>query len=107
MAIYRIKDADGNVTNPGIRADETFMAANFDYYEVVVEPEAPTLTEAEEARMWRDEELQSSDWIVPTSDHPQHAAYITYRAALRNWPSVDSEGEYTNDFPDTKPTLGS
>ena len=57
-------------------------------------------SEAVHARMWRDEELQSSDWIVPTSDHPQHTAYITYRAALRAWPS-------TSDFPDTKPVLGS
>ena len=52
------------------------------------------------ARSWRDQELRKSDWIVPTSDHPQHAAYITYRKALRDWPS-------TSDFPDKKPTLGS
>ena len=56
-------------------------------------------SEAVHARMWRDEELQSSDWIVAVTDHPQLAAYITYRAALRAWPS-------TSDFPDTKPTLG-
>ena len=52
------------------------------------------------ARTWRDQELAMTDWIVPLTDHPQHAAYITYRAALRAWPS-------TSDFPDTKPTLGS
>jgi hypothetical protein len=51
------------------------------------------------ARSWRDQELRESDWIVPTTDHPQHSAYITYRKALRDWPS-------TSDFPDTKPTLG-
>ena len=52
MAVYRIKDADGNVTNAGIQADETFMAANFDYYEAVVEP---VFTQSVEdiARMWR------------------------------------------------------
>jgi len=52
------------------------------------------------ARSWRDSELQATDWIVPLSDHPQRAAYLTYRTALRDWPS-------TSDFPATKPTLGS
>ena len=51
-------------------------------------------------RKWRDAELKDSDWIVPTTDHPQHAAYITYRKALRDWPS-------TADFPSKKPVLGS
>ena len=71
--------------------------------------EIPQLTPEEakavEERKWRDDELKNSDWIVQVLDHPQKAAYTTYRAALRNWPSVDSEGEYINDFPDTKPTL--
>ena len=57
-------------------------------------------SEAVHARMWRDEELQSSDWIVAVTDHPQLAAYITYRAALRAWPADEA------NFPDTKPTLG-
>ena len=68
--------------------------------------EAPTLTAEEiatelarEMRVWRDEELRSSDWISQTPDHPQRSAYITYRTALRNWPS-------TGDFPATKPVLG-
>jgi len=55
---------------------------------------------AKEARNWRDEQLVESDWIVPITDHPQHAAYLTYRQALRDWPS-------TADFPDTKPVPGS
>ena len=59
----------------------------------------PTAEEiAVTARKWRDSELSSTDWIVPLSDHPQRAAYLTYRTALRDWPS-------TSDFPDTKPTL--
>ena len=52
------------------------------------------------AKSWRDFQLKESDWIIPLTDHPQHAAYITYRKALRDWPS-------TSDFPDKKPTLGS
>jgi hypothetical protein len=48
------------------------------------------------AREWRDGELYSTDWIVPVTDHPDHAAYLLYRQALRDWPSTPS-------FPDTKP----
>ena len=57
-------------------------------------------SEEEIARAWRNSELLSSDWIVPVTDHPQHAAYKTYRQKLRDWPS-------TSDFPNTKPELGS
>jgi hypothetical protein len=57
-----------------------------------VEPAEP------EGRDWRDLELLLTDFIVPLSDHPQRAAYMTYRTALRDWPSTES-------FPDTKPTL--
>jgi len=51
-----------------------------------------------EARSWRDSELQSTDSIVPLTDHPDHAATITYRQELRDWPS-------TENFPNTKPTI--
>jgi hypothetical protein len=106
--IWVVKDAEGVVTNPSILASEEFMAANFDFYESltpdepVISEEAiiPVYTAAQIARIWRDSELSSTDFMVPTTDHPEHAAYITYRAALRDWPS-------TSDFPDTKPVLGS
>ena len=52
----------------------------------------------EKATAWRDGELTATDWIIPTTDHPQHAAYIVYRQALRDWPATD-------DFPTTKPTI--
>jgi len=48
---------------------------------------------------WRNLELLISDWIVKIPDHPQRAAYITYRAALRAWPA-------SSDFPATRPVLG-
>ena len=51
-----------------------------------------------EGRQWRDEELNNSDWIIQTSDHPQRAAYITYRAALRDWPAA-------SDFPTSRADL--
>jgi len=97
---YIIKDADGNITNPCIKASAEFMEANFEHYELWVEPTAPEPTAEEEARQWRDGELSSTDFIVPLSDHPQRAAYILYRESLRAWPS-------TSNFPDTRPTLGS
>jgi hypothetical protein len=98
---YNIKDADGNITNT-IVTNAEFVEANFEYYEEWTNPSpAPTPVEptAEETeRMWRDGELSSSDFIVPLSDHPQRDAYITYREALRQWPS-------TEDFPATRPEL--
>ena len=54
---------------------------------------------AQEARDWRNAELSATDWISQTPDHPERAAYLTYRTALRDWPS-------TSDFPATKPVLG-
>ena len=48
------------------------------------------------ARQWRDYELQSTDYIVPLTDHPSHTAFMSYREELRDWPSTDA-------FPDTKP----
>ena len=50
------------------------------------------------AKLWRNEELNKTDYIVPLTDHPDHAATLAYRQALRDWPS-------TSDFPETKPTL--
>ena len=68
---------------------------------VVHEPWVKTTEEiAADARGWRDTQLEETDYIPAITDHPQRAAYLTYRTALRNWPS-------TSDFPATKPTLSS
>ena len=96
---YIIKDADGNITNT-INADAEFVEANFEHYEEYVAPTPVEPTAEETERTWRDSELSATDYIVPLSDHPQRDAYIAYRTALRNWPS-------TEDFPATRPTLGS
>ena len=95
---YNIKDADGNITNT-IVTNAEFVEANFEHYEEWVAPTPVEPTAEEEGRMWRDSELSATDYIVPLSDHPQRDAYITYRTALRNWPS-------TEDFPATRPELG-
>jgi len=48
-------------------------------------------------RGWRDNELKASDFIVPLTDHPQHAAYMIYRQELRDYPAQE-------DFPNgTRP----
>jgi len=92
-----------NHTNPG------HLPVNGDWIEIKdgnssikrehSDPYVKTAEEvAQEARHWRNAELSATDWIVPVSDHPQRATYMTYRTKLRDWPS-------TSDFPGTKPTL--
>ena len=61
----------------------------------------PIKTTAElqaEARKWRDDELASTDNSSQTPDYPNRDAKLTYRVALRDWPSTAS-------FPSTKPTI--
>ena len=103
------KDGITNTIVSSLEFAQTAFPAKDGYSHTDVSPKAPELTQEEERavqeRRWRDEELKSSDWIVQVPDHPQKAVYTAYRTALRDWPSVDSEGEYINDFPDTKPTL--
>ena len=64
------------------------------FYAYVPDSEPPTTL----AIRWRNAELLATDFIVPLSDHPQRAAYMTYRESLRAWPSTDS-------FPDTRPEV--
>lgn len=49
---------------------------------------------------WRDSELKASDFIVPLTDHPQHAAYITYRQELRDYPA---QSDFPNGERPSKP----
>jgi hypothetical protein len=71
------------------------------YIDMQVVPKIePTVEEiAADAKAWRDSELQATDFVVPLADHPERSAYLTYRNALRDWPS-------TSDFPAKKPVLG-
>ena len=95
---YNIKDADGNVVNT-ILANTDFVEANFEHYELYVEPTPAEPTAAEEARQWRDGQLSSTDTASQTPDWPNRDNILTYRTALRNWPA-------TSDFPATRPELG-
>ena len=97
MSRYEILES-GSVVNT-IVASREYVETNYSEYRLLAERAAKVVVEtAESARAWRDAELASTDYIVPLSDHPQRAAYMTYRTALRNWPT-------TSDFPATKPTL--
>jgi hypothetical protein len=95
---YIIKDADGNITNPCIKASAEFVEANFEHYELWVEPTPPEPTAEEAARQWRDNELQRTDIAATVSDYPNAEAILAYRQALRDWPATD-------DFPDTRPEV--
>jgi len=53
----------------------------------------------DEARMWRDDELDATDKAAQTPDWPNRDKILAYRIALRDWPSTES-------FPDTRPELG-
>lgn len=55
------------------------------HYYSIPEPTAEEIADAE--RQWRNNELASTDWIVPVTDHPKHSAYMTYRQELRDYPS--------------------
>jgi len=98
--LWVIKDADGNITNPCIRGEESWVKDNFDYVEAFVLPSRYVPTAAEEARVWRDGELSSTDQAAQTPDWPNRDNILLYRKSLRAWPS-------TSDFPATKPTLSS
>lgn len=98
MAIYIVKNESNEEVNR-ILATQEFVEANYaGRYEEVV-PAGNSVSPEVAARLWRNDQLEATDYIVPLSDHPQQAAYMTYRAALRDWPS-------TSDFPETFPTLG-
>ncbi len=64
------------------------VAIGFSYANGVFAVPVKTLEEkTAEEKFWRDSELQSTDYIVPLTDHPQHAAYMTYRQELRDYPA--------------------
>ena len=100
MAVYEIRDAKGNYLNRVV-ADLDFVKDNFNYFEEVDSAlDDNEYTAKAEARNWRNRELINTDLIASVADHPEHFAYLSYRTALRNWPS-------TVDFPNKKPTLDS
>ena len=86
-----LPDETVNVTDKGVAIGHSYANGVF---------AAPVKTLEEktaEEKQWRDLELQASDFIVPLTDHPKHAAYMTYRQELRDYPAQQ-------DFPNgTRP----
>ena len=97
--VWVIKDADGNVINPSIKASEDFVKANYMHYEAFVPPDYGANGAEIEARLWRDQRLEKTDVLLLLPDHPDKDNLTAYRQALRDWPSTD-------DFPETKPVMG-
>ena len=70
-----IKDADGNITNPCVLADETFVQSMSEHYELWVDPAPVEPTAEEAARQWRDGELARTDIAATVSDYPNAESY--------------------------------
>ena len=99
MPEYKLNFNDGT-TNIIVASDENFaknLVNGKGTYELIPPVTIPL---RQTARIWRDQELAATDNIAQTPDFPNRDKYLTYRQALRDWPS-------TADFPDKKPTLGS
>ena len=69
---------------------KTYSAGEFVYTDAQLE---------EQARIWRNEELEQTDTLMLLPDYPNKEALTVYRQALRDWPTTES-------FPDTRPTNG-
>ena len=52
-------------------------------------PIVTTEEQEAKARKWRNSVLQATDFIVPLTDYPNHALWLTYREELRDWPSTE------------------
>jgi len=98
MSIYIIKNENNEEINRIVSTQEFVEAHHTGRYEEAV-PAISTMSAEETARQWRDSELSSTDEAAKIPDWPNRPNILVYRQDLRDWPS-------TEDFPDTKPTLG-
>jgi hypothetical protein len=89
-----------NVTDLPIGIGWNYSNAKF------VSPEGRSIEEHEShlkflsEKFWRNAELESTDFIVPLTDHPKHSAYMTYRQELRDYPS---QPDFSNGTRPLKP----
>ena len=95
--ITNLTDSDRN-DNPNHGDLLRYVYDNGTTIEKTYHNPSPTTEEIEwEAKEWRNNELQTTDFIVPLTDYPNRDAWLTYRQELRDWTATDN-------FPDTKPT---
>ena len=97
MNSFIITDADGNWVNTIISTLE-FAQEAYPNCSYAIE-ESPAISAEETERKWRDSELDTTDRAAEIPDWPNRDNILTYRTALRDWPS-------TSDFPATRPELG-
>jgi len=82
-----------NLTNPNQEPQEGDILRHIYDTGVIVEkqwdglPDEVIEDKPADERLWRNRELQDTDWIVPLTDHPQHASFLVYREELRDYPS--------------------
>jgi len=82
-----LKEETLNVTGLGVSIGWHYKDGEF------TDEEGRTIEERKEynkivfERSWRDNELASTDFIVPLVDHPKHNAYMIYRQLLREYPN--------------------
>ena len=94
-------DFASKIPEETVKVGSNEVAIGFTYSNGVFLP--PTLSLDEIAtieKAWRDIELKSTDYLVPITDHPQHAAYMTYRQELRDYPS---QADFPNGTRPLKP----
>lgn len=91
------KIVNGEVVT-SIVADADFIATQEGTWELREQEIRIEPTPEDIARVWRDRELSSTDYIVPLTEHSLYSSYMTYRQELRDWTD-------TPDFPDTRPTF--
>jgi len=99
MPKYKVTFSDGTTRN--IRSDEEYVkkfTADDGTYELIPPPKVTDSERRLWGKIWRDNTLLETDYIVPLTDHPQRDKFLTYRQKLRDWPS-------TSDFPSKRPTL--
>lgn len=81
----------------GYGIGDTYDGTSFNKYVPEITDEDIAIERANAIR-WRNKQLAYTDTRAIVTDDPQHDAVITYRQALRDWPS-------TSDFPNTRPVL--
>lgn len=99
---FFIKNENGDILNT-IIATHDFVKNNYEFYEEVGASEdlpesMDELTLAYNGRIWRNQELERTDFLAVVPDYPYKEQLTAYRQALRDWPA-------TTDFPDTRPEL--
>jgi hypothetical protein len=75
-----------NVTDLGVTIGWGYQNGNFIHPDDLLSPDELLAKRTQIEKKWRDSELSASDFIVPLTDHPKHAAYLVYRQELRDYP---------------------